>query len=239
MLSVTKKIKVTDIKWAFSKVLNTNVIQGFIHSICLFIGEIIRSDEIGLLVWKNQPILMVLIHKIDFETETNYVEIINFKDSGLKKMLTNINIDNKRPAIICSGFEVFCYRPKPDKPYHPKMHPTYIQARERASRVLDGICTVAINPGMDACVSFAQVDEKTSTKFFKKTSNQNQHYDEVINFATAVDTWIGEFYTDGIGSKQYRTKNRYPLAPKPLEGCELHVITSDDDGNLIAYETEI
>ncbi|MBD2742995.1 hypothetical protein [Coleofasciculus sp. FACHB-1120] len=236
---MTKTIKVSDIKWAYSRKLDSNLVEGFIKSLCLFVGEILRSDEIGLIVWQHQAILMVRIHRIDFETEVTYVDAINFKDSGLKEMLKNLNLDNNGPAFICSCFEVFCYRPKLDKPYHPKIHPTYIRARERASRILDAIFTVAIAPGEGAYVSFAQVDKKTSTKFFKKTSNQNQPKDELINFAKVVGSWIGEFYTDEIGSKQYKTKNRYPIAPKPLEGCELHVITSDDDGNLISYQAEV
>ena len=182
---------------------------------------------------------MLRIYKVDFKTEATYVETIGFEDSGFKKMLIELNTHNKSSALISSGFEVFCYRPKPDKPYHPKMHPTYIRARERASRILNGIWTLAIDPEEGAYVSFAQVDAKTSTKFFKKTSNQNQSHDEVINFATAIVSWIGEFYTDEIGSKQYKTKNRYPLAPKPLKGCVLFVLTSDDDGNSIGYKAEV
>ncbi len=236
---MARTIKVPDIKWAYSRKLNSNPLEGFIHSLCLFIGEILRSDEIGLIVWEHQPILMLRIYKVDFKTQATHVETIGFEDSGFEKMLIELNIHNKPSALIFSAFQVFCYRPKPDKPYHPKMHPTYIRARERASRILNGIWTLAIDPDAGSYVSFAQVDEKTSTKFFKKTSNQNQPNDEVINFAIAVDSWIEEFYTDEIGSKQYKTKNRYPIAPKPLEGCELHVITSDDDGNLIAYQAEV
>jgi hypothetical protein len=236
---LARTIKVSDIKWAYSRKLDSNPLEGFIHSLCLFIGEILRSDEIGLIVWEHQPILMLRIYKIDFKTQATHVETIGFEDSGFEKMLSELNIHNKPSALICSAFQVFCYRPKPDKPYHPKMHPTYIRARERASRILNGIWTLAIDPDVGAYVSFAQVDEKTSTKFFKKTSSQNQPNDELINFAIVVGSWIGEFYTDEIGSKQYKTKNRYPIAPKPLQGCQLHVITSDDDGNLIAYQAEV
>jgi hypothetical protein len=236
---LTKTIKVSDIKWAYSRKLDSNPMDGFIQSLCLFVGEILRSDEIGLIVWQHQPILMLRIYKVDFKTQATYVETIGFEDSGFEKMLIELNLHNKSSALICSSFEVFCYRPKVGKPYHPKMHPTYIRARERASRILIGIWTVAIDPDEGAYVSFAQVDEKTSTKFFKKASNQKQSNDEVINFATAVGSWIGEFYTDEIGSKQYRTKNRYPLAPKPLKGYQLYVLTSDDDGNLISYQAEV
>jgi hypothetical protein len=236
---LARTIKVSDIKWAYSRKLDSNPLEGFIHSLCLFIGEILRSDEIGLIVWEHQPILMLRIYKIDFKTQATHVETIGFEDSGFEKMLSELNIHNKPSALICSAFQVFCYRPKPDKPYHPKMHPTYIRARERASRILNGIWTLAIDPDVGAYVSFAQVDEKTSTKFFKKTSSQNQPNDELINFAIVVGSWIGEFYTDEIGSKQYKTKNRYPIAPTPLQGCQLHVITSDDDGNLIAYQAEV
>lgn len=236
---MARTIKVSDIKWAYSRKLDSNPLGGFIQSFCLFIGEILRSDEIGLIVWQHQPILMLRIYKVDFKTQATYVETIGFEDSGFEKMLIELNIHNTSSARICSGFEVFCYRPKPDKPYHPKIHPTYIRARERASRILNGIWTVAIDPDEGAYVSFAQVDEKTSTKFFQKTSNQNQSHDELRNFVIAVGSWIGEFYTDEIGSKQYKTKNRYPIAPKPLEGCDLHIITSDDDGNLIAYQAKV
>ena len=184
---------------------------------------------------------MFRIYKVDLITESTYVETIGFEDSGLEKMLRELNLNNKSSALVCSGFEVFCYRPKPDKPYHPKMHPTYIRARERASRILNGIFVIIIESDEVAFVSFAQVNDKVYTKFFKKLSKQNSYYHdhEVENFAKAVDSWMGEFYTDEIGSKQYRTKNRYPLAPTPIKGYQLHVITLDDDGNLIAYQTEV
>jgi hypothetical protein len=236
---LARTIKVSDIKWAYSRKLDSNPLEGFIQSLCLFIGEIIRSDEIGLIVWKHQPILMIRIYKVDFKTEATYVETIGFEDSGFEKMLMELNLHNESSALICSRFEVFCYRPKPDKAYHPKMHPTYIQARERASRILNGIWIGGIAPCEGAFVSFAQVDEKTSKKFFNKMPNQNQLNDEVINFATAVDSWIAEFYTDEIASKQYKTKNPYPLAPKPLKGCVLFVLTSDDDDNPMFYQSEV
>lgn len=232
-------IKLSDIKWAYSRKIGSNPVKGFIESLCLFIGEILRSDEIGLIVWRGQPIVMLRIHKVDFKSKETYVEAINFEDSGFEKMLIELNLHNKSSALILSGFELFCYRPKPDKPYHPKMYPTYIRARERASRILNGIWTLVINPEEGAYVAFAQVDEKTSTNFFKKTSDQNQFNDKAMKFQIAVDSWIEEFYTDEIGSKQYKTKNRYPLAPKPLEDCQLCVVTSDDDGNFISYQAEV
>ncbi|MFB2939389.1 hypothetical protein ACE1B6_29400 [Aerosakkonemataceae cyanobacterium BLCC-F154] len=236
---MAKVIKATDIKWAFNKLIDTDPIQGFLHNLCIFVGEIIRSDEIGLIVFRGQPTLMVRIHKIDFETEGNYVEMINFKGSKLKEMLMDFNINNNKPTIIFSGFEVFCYRPKPEKPYHPKMYLTYNRAREKASRILYIMFILGVAPGMNTCIKFAQVDEKTSKKFYDKVSNKEQHSDEIQSLETAIDNWIAEFYTDEIGSKQYKTKNRYPLAPKPLQGCELCVITSDDDGSFIFYQTEV
>ena len=237
---MAKTIKVSDIKWAYTIKLDSNPLEGFIRNLCIFVGEILRSDEIGLIVWQHQPILMLRIYKVDFKTQSTYFEATGLEDSGLTKMLNKLNLHNKYSELICSGFEVFCYRPKPDKPYHPKMHPTYIRARERASRILNGIWTLAIDTDEGAYVSFAQVDEKTSTKFFKKTSNQKElQNDEIINFVDAVNNWIAEFYTDEIGSKQYKTKNRYPLAPKPLKGCVLFVLTSDDDGNLMFYQSEV
>ncbi|WP_341530667.1 hypothetical protein WKK05_16150 [Nostoc sp. UHCC 0302] len=238
---MNKTIKVTDIKWAFSKVFDTNTTQGFINSLCLFVGEIIRSDEVGLIVWRHQPIIMIRIYKIDFDTEVTHAEMITFKDSGLKDMLNSLHLENNDPKIICSGFEVFCYRPKPNKLYHPHIHPTYIRAREQASRILNALYAVIINPYEGACVSFAQVNDKISETFFKRLSNKNktQDDDEINNFAIAVDNWLGEFYTNEIGSKQYRSKNRYPIAPKPLEGVELFVITSDEDDNLISYKTKV
>ncbi|WP_193889183.1 hypothetical protein [Nostoc sp. LEGE 06077] len=239
---MNKRIKATDIKWAYSKEIGTNKTQGFINSLCLFVGEIIRSDEVGLIVWRHQPIIMIRIHKVDFDTETTYAEIITFKDSRLKDMLNDLNLENNDPKIICSGLEVFCYRPKPDKPYHPYIHPTYIRAREQASRVIDAIYTVFINPEIGACVSFAQVKENISEKFFKTLSKKKKPQaddEEIMNFATSVDNWLREFYTNKIGSKQYKTKNRYPIAPKPLEGTALYVITSDEDGNLIFYHTDV
>jgi hypothetical protein len=165
---LARTIKVSDIKWAYSRKLDSNPLEGFIHSLCLFIGEILRSDEIGLIVWQRQPILMFRIYKVDFKTELTYVEAIGFEDSAFEKMLIELNLHNpnKPSSIICSDFEVFCYRPKPNKPYHPKMHPTYIRARERASRILDGIFTVGIAPDEECFVSFAQVVKKASTKFF-------------------------------------------------------------------------
>jgi hypothetical protein len=237
---LTKTVKLSDIKWAYSRKLDSNPLKGFMHSLCLFIGEILRSDEIGLLVWQHQPILMFRIYKVDFKTEATYVETIGFEDSAFEKMLIELNLHNKPSALICSGFEVFCYRPKPNEPYHPKMHPTYIRARERASRILDGIFTVGIAPDEEGFVSFAQVVKKASTKFFIKMSKQKEiKNDEIINLVKAVDNWIAEFYTDEIGSKQYKTKNRYPLAPKPLKGCVLFVLTSDDDGNPMGYQSEV
>lgn len=239
---MNKVIKVTDIKWAYIKELETNITEGFINSLCLFVGEIIRSDEVGLIVWQHQPIIMIRIHKVDFETEATYAEMITFKDSRLKDMLNSLHFENNESKIICSGFEVFCYRPKPNKPYHPNIHPTYIRARERASRILNALYAVIMEPNMGGGVSFAQISEKISEQFFKKLSNKNKNQynrDEIINFATAVHSWIAEFYTNEIGSKQYRTKNRYPIAPKPLEGVELYVITSDDDGDLISYKTKV
>ncbi|MEH2212850.1 hypothetical protein [Nostoc sp.] len=236
-----KTIKVTDIKWAYSKALDTYTTEGFMNSLCLFVGEIVRSDEVGLIVWQHQPIMMVRIHQVDFETEATYAEMITFKDSRLKEMLNKLHLENNEPKIICSGFEVFCYRPKRDKPYHPQMHPTYIRAREQASRILDALYAVIIEPEKEAHLAFVQVSDNISKTFFKRLSNKNknQYNDEIINFATCVDTWIGEFYTNEIGSKQYKTKNRYPIAPKPLEGVELFIITSDEDDNLISYQTKV
>lgn len=241
---MTKTIKVSDIKWAYRKQLDSNPRAGFIESLGSFVGEILRSDEIGLIVWQHQRIMMVKIHKVDFETQVTYVEVIGFKDSGLTEMLKNLHLDNNGPTTISlgfSGFEVFCYRPKRDKPYHPKIHPTYTRAREQALRILDAIFMVRIDPSEGAYFAFAQVDQKISRKFFKKTKTSNQHQlmDEMINFEAAVVNWIGEFYTEEIGSKQYKTKNRYPLAPQPLKDCQLYVITSDDDSNPLAYKTEV
>jgi len=238
---VNKTIKVTDIKWAFSKVVGTNITEGFVKSLCLFVGEIVRSDEVGLIVWQCQPIMMVRIHKVDFETEATHAELITLKDSRLKEMLNKLHFENNKPQIICSGFEVFCYRPKRDQPYHPKIYPTYIRAREQASRILDALYAVIIDPKNGTCLSFAQVSDKISETFIKKLSNKNkdQYYEDIMNFGIAVDTWTGEFYTKEIGSKHYRSKNRYPIAPKPLEGVELFIITSDEDDNLISYQTKV
>ena len=239
---MTKTIKVSDIKWAYSRKIGSNPLKEFIESLCLFIGEILRSDEIGLIVWQRQPILMSRIYKVDFKTELTYVEAIGLEDSAFEKMLIELNFHNpnKPSSIICSDFEVFCYRPKPNKPYHPKMHPTYIRAREQASRILDGIFTVGIAPDEECFVSFAQVVKKVSTKLFMIMSKQKEiQKDEIINFVEAVDNWIAEFYTDEISSKQYKTKNRYPLAPKPLKGCVLFVVTSDDDGNPMGYQAKV
>ncbi|MBD2067680.1 hypothetical protein H6F93_09075 [Leptolyngbya sp. FACHB-671] len=238
-----KVIKVTDIKWVFSKKLVIDPSREFVQNLCLFVGEIIRSDEVGLIVWRGQPILMVRIHEINFETKVNYVEMINFKDSKLEEMLiglklVDLKLNSAYPIIIGSGFEIFCYRPKIGKPFHPKMYPTYNTARERAARILNGIFLMIVAPNVSTGVSFAQVDEKIATKFLKKLSRQELRQDLIESFATAVDNWLEEFYTDDIHSKQYKTKNRYPPAPKPLEGCKLHIITSDDDGNIIAYEAE-
>jgi hypothetical protein len=239
---LARTIKVSDIKWAYNRKIGSNSRKEFIESLCLFIGEILRSDEIGLIVWQHQPILMFRIYKVDFKTELTYIEAIGFEDSAFEKMLIELNLHNpnKPSPIICSDFEVFCYRPKPNKPYHPKMHPTYIRARERASRILDGIFTVRIAPDEECFVSFAQVVKKASTKFFMKMSKQKEiQADEIISFLEAVDNWIAEFYTDEISSKQYKTKNRYPLAPKPLKGCVLFVLTSDDDGNPMGYQAKV
>ncbi|MBD1890639.1 hypothetical protein [Coleofasciculus sp. FACHB-SPT9] len=233
-------IKVSDIKWAYSIKIDSNPLKGFIHHLSLFIGEILRSDEIGLIVWQGQPILMFRIYKVDFNTNKTYVEVIGFEDSKFEEMLIELNLHNRSSAVICSGFEVFCYRPKPDKPYHPKIHPTYIRARERASRILNGVWAMAINPDEGVHVSFAQVDAKISTNFFKRMSKQKEiQNDEILNLVVTVNNWVAEFYTDQIGSKHYKTKNRYPLAPKPLNGSVLLVLTSDDDGNLISYQSEV
>ncbi len=237
---MARTIKVSDIKWAYSRKIGSNLLKEFIESLCLFIGEILRSDEIGLIVWQRQPILMSRIYKVDFNTNKTYVETIGFEDSAFEKMLIELNLHNKPSPLICSSLEVFCYRPKPNEPYHPKMHPTYIRARERASRILDGIFIVGIAPDEEGFVSFAQVVKKASTKFFIKMSKQKEiQNDEIIKFVEAVDNWIAEFYTDEIGSKQYKTKNRYPLAPKPLKGCVLFVLTSDDDDNPMGYQAEV
>ncbi|MGH1395866.1 MAG: hypothetical protein ACRAVC_17845, partial [Trichormus sp.] len=185
---------------------------------------------------------MIRIHKVDFDTEATYAEMITFKDSRLQDLLKHLDIDNNKPKMICSGFEVFCYRPKRNKPYHPYIYPTYIRAREQTSRVLDAIYLVITNPERKACISFAQIRENISDIFFKNLSKKNKKEvgeQEIIDFATSVDNWIGEFYTNQLWSKQYRTKNRYPIAPKPLEGTALYVITSDEDGNLISYQTEV
>lgn len=236
---MAKLIKATDIKWAFSKEMGTSITEEFLQNFSLFVGEIIRSDEVGLILCQGQPILMVRVDKIDFETEINQIEMIKFKGSKLKEMLVDLKIAQHRPAITCASLEVFCYRPKVDKPYHPKMHPTYNRAREKASRIVNGVFVVVVAPGMGSHVSFAQIDENTSIKFFKKVCDQKQRQGALESFATAVDNWMHEFYTKEIGTKQYKTKNRYPLAPKPLEGCELHILTTDDDGNVITYKTEV
>ena len=247
---MSNAIKLTDIEWAYTIKLdsNTSLANGFIKNLSLFVGEIIRSDEIGLIVWGQQPIFMVRIYKIDLENKGNYVEIITFQNSGMKGMLTSLGLTNHNSDIICSGFEIFCYRPKPDHPYHPRMYPTYNRAREKASRILDTVLIVLKAPDMSSVFSYAKVNTQSSIKFFKKLAEQDKHTKEildkhteetVINLATLIDCWIQEFYSKEIDSKQYKTKNRYPLSPQPLEGCKLVVLTTDDDDKLITYEVDI
>ena len=239
---MSNAIKLTDIEWAYTIQLdsNTSVANGFIKNLSLFVGEIIRSDEIGLIVWGQQPIFMVRIYKIDLENKGNYVEIITFQNSGMKEMLTSLGLTNHNSDIICSGFEIFCYRPKADNPYHPRMYPTYNRAREKASRILDTVLIVLKAPDMSSVFSYAKVNTQSSIKFFKNLAEQDKHTKEtVINLATLIDCWIQEFYSKEIDSKQYKTKNRYPLSPQPLEGCKLVVLTTDDDDKLINYEVDI
>ena len=239
---MSNAIKLTDIEWAYSIQVDPSisVIDGFIKNLSLFVGEIIRSDEIGLIVWGQQPIFMVRIYKIDLENKGNYVEIITFQNSGMKGMLTSLGLTNHNSDIICSGFEIFCYRPKPDHPYHPRMYPTYNRAREKASRILDTVLIVLKAPDMSSVFSYAKVNTQSSIKFFKNLAEQDKHTKEtVINLATLIDCWIQEFYSKEIDSKQYKTKNRYPLSPQPLEGCKLVVLTTYDDDKLITYEVDI
>jgi hypothetical protein len=120
------------------------------------------------------------------------------------------------------------------------MYPTYTMARERASRILNGIFTVIVNADKGCFVSYAYVDEKAATKFFQKISKHNElQYAEISNFAFTVDKWIGEVYNDALGSKQYKTKNRYPIAPRPLYCDLLPVLTSDDENNFMAYLSKL
>jgi hypothetical protein len=238
---LTREITAGDIKWAFCTKIEAEPKQTFLRSLCLFVSEVIRSDEIGLIVWQHQQILMVKVEKINFDTETHYAEVINFEGSRLVNMLETLNLESNKPTVGLSGFEVFCYRPKVDKPYHPRMHPTYLRARERASRIIDAIYTFAIGSNEYPFVAFAQVDKKLSERFFKKFAKQasnDEKLDGFSNFAMAVDVWMREFYTDKIGSKNYKIKKRYPIAPQPIEGAQLFVVTTDDDGTLISYETK-
>lgn len=237
-------ISASDIKWAYNKKLISDPMNEFMDCISVFVGEILRSDEIGLLVWQNQPILMVKISKVNFESGDHYVETFNFEGSKVKgfldKCVSNLN-PSISPVITFSGMEVFCYRPKPDKPYHPKMHPSYTQAREKASRILGIIFLAIVEPTLETSyVALAQVDIKILPKFFKETpmeeSNQGNLYEIIEEFELAVVRWIAEFYTDEIGIKKYMVKNKYPLAPKPLSGTTLFVVGTDDDGNLISYQ---
>ena len=242
ILTMSNAIKLTDIEWAYSIQVDPSisVIDGFIKNLSLFVGEIIRSDEIGLIVWGQQPIFMVRIYKIDLENKGNYVEIITFQNSGMKGMLTSLGLTNHNSDIICSGFEIFCYRPKPDHPYHPRMYPTYNRAREKASRILDTVLIVLKAPDMSSVFSYAKVNTQSSIKFFKNLAEQDKHTEErVINLATLIDCWTQEFYSKEIDSKQYKTKNRYPLSPQPLEDCKLVVLTTDDDDKFITYEVDI
>lgn len=248
---MSKAIKLTDIEWAYSTIqvdTSISVMDGFIKNLSLFVGEIIRSDEIGLIVWGQQPIFMVRIYKIDLENKENYVEVISFQNSGMKEMLTPLGLTNHNSGIVCSGFEIFCYRPKPDHPYHPRMHPTYSRAREKASRILDAIFIVMKAQNMSSVFSYAKVNTQASIKFFKKLAEQDKStkkiqdkYTEetVINLAALIDCWMQEFYSKEIDSKQYKTKNRYPLSPQPLEDCKLVVFTRDDDDKPITYEVDI
>lgn len=247
---MSNAIKLTDIEWAYTiqSAPNTSVVNSFIKNLSLFVGEIIRSDEIGLIVWRQKPIVMVRLYKIDFENKGNHVEIITFQNSGMKGMLTSLGLTNHNSGIICSGFEIFCYRPKPDHPYHPRMYPTYNRAREKASRVLDAIFIVLKAQDMSSVFSYAKVNTQASVKFSKKLSERDKHTKEIqdksteeiiINLTALIDCWIQEFYSKEIDSKQYKTKNRYPLSPQPLEGCKLIVLTTDDDDKFITYEVDI
>jgi hypothetical protein len=246
---MSNAIKLSDIEWAYTIQAdpNTSVANDFLRNLSLFVGEIIRSDEIGLIVWRQQPIVMVRIYKIDLENKGNHVEIITFQNSGMKEMLTDLGLTNHNSDIICSGFEIFCYRPKPDHPYHPRMYPTYNRAREKASRILDAIFIVLKARDMSSIFSYARVNTQASIKFFKKLSERNKNTkkiqdkstEEIINLTALIDCWIQEFYSKEIDSKQYKTKNRYPLSPQPLEGCKLVVLTTDDDDKLITYEVDI
>ena len=238
-------ISASDIKWAYSRKLISNPMNEFMDCLCVFIGEILRSDEIGLLIWQSQPILMVKISKVDFESENHYVETFNFDDSKIKifidKYVSNLNLSTS-PAIGISGMEIFCYRPKLDKPYHPKIHPSYTQAREKASRILSIVFLTIVEPTLEiSCVSLAQVDAKILSKLPKgasvQESDQGNIYEIIDELQSAVGRWIAEFYTDEIGTKKYRIKNKYPLAPNPLSGTTLFFIGADDDGNLISYQT--
>jgi hypothetical protein len=216
---MSKAIKLTDIEWAYSIIqvdTSISVADSFIENLSLFVGEIIRSDEIGLIVWRQQPIVMVRIYKIDLENKRNHVEIIDFQNSGMKGMLTSLDLTNHNSGIICSGFEIFCYRPKPDHPYHPRMYPTYSRAREKASRILDAIFIAIKAQDMSAAFSYAKVNTQASIKFFKKLSEQDTSTEKtVVNLVALIDCWIQEFYSKEIDSKQYKTKNRYPLSPQP------------------------
>ena len=163
-------------------------------------------------------------------------------------MLTFLGLTDHNYSITCSGFEIFCYRPKPDHPYHPRMYPTYSRAREKASRILDTIFIVIKTQDMSTAFSYAKVNTQASIKFFKKLAEQDKSTKEIkdkyakeiaMNLAALIGCWIQEFYSKEIDSKQYKTKNRYPLSPQPLEDCKLVVFTTDDDDKFITYEVDI
>ena len=237
---MSRLISASDIKWAYSKKLISNPMNEFIDCLCVFIGEILRSDEIGLLIWQSQPILMVKISKVNFEAEDHCVEIFNFDGSEvegfIEEFVSKLNA-TKTPVAAFSGMEIFCYRPKPHKPYHPKIHPSYNQAREKASRVLSIVFLAMVEPTFETSwVSLAQVDAKISSKFFKRASVEESDQKIIEEFQSAVEHWIAEFYTGEIGTKQYKIKNKYPLAPNPLSGTTLFFMGADDDGNLISYQ---
>ena len=167
--------------------------------------------------------------------------MMNFKESKIEDLFIEVKamlIDNS-PRISCAGFEIFCYRPKPEMPYHPFIHPTYNRAREKASRVLSTLFTTISAPDSPCSVSFAQVSSKTFKYFFKNSKQEESHQKNIMRLIESVDTWISEFYTDEIGSKQYKTTNRYPLSPRPIESGVLHVITADENGNFMAYKKEV
>lgn len=214
-------MKPADIKWAYTERPTTGAspTELFRKSALLFVGEIMRTDEVAVLTYRSNPIAFCRIFDVNFETRDTFTESIEAPDFDWQILFDDLRA---KQGLVVSGFEILCYRGKSivDAVTPKKSFKTFSEAKGKASRVITAMFAINTSAEENLC-TIAQVTEKASDKFFaplrnkpKASKYEPMNEDKFFDFLQAVDTWQAR-YTDEMGEAMYKRTKRFPLTDFP------------------------